>query len=72
MAIGGLYYFKKGRRFVYWADYMISNDMRTKGEFYIAPIFNLLIREGLRVGIDVNTEHEILGTPEDLEQVNER
>lgn len=72
MAIGGLYYFKKGRRFVYWADYMISNDMRTKGEFYIAPIFNLLIREGLRVGVDVNTEHEILGTPEDLEQVNER
>ena len=72
MAIGGLYYFKVGRMFVHCAEYTISNNTRTKGEFYIAPVFNLLIMEGLNVGIDKNTKHEILGTPEDLEQVNER
>ena len=47
-------------------------NIRTKGEFYIAPVFNLLIDQGFNVGIDKNTRHDILGTPEDLEKVNER
>ncbi len=68
-AIGGLYYFKKGSTFVSNAKFMIENDMRTKGEFYIAPVYNLLIDRGLKIGIDKNTRHDILGTPEDLEKL---
>ena len=69
MAIGGLYYFKKGNYFVGAAEHMINNNMRTKGEFYIAPVYNLLIDEGYKIGIDKNTRHDILGTPEDLEKL---
>lgn len=72
LAIGGLYYFKEGSSFVKYAEHMIENNMRTKGEFYIAPVFNMLIDKGYSVGIDKNTRHDILGTPEDLERVSER
>ena len=72
LAIGGLYYFKEGKSFVDCAEHMIENNIRTKGEFYIAPVFNLLIDQRFNVGIDKNTRHDILGTPEDLEKVNER
>ena len=68
-AIGGLYYFKKGSTFVSNAKFMVENDMRTKGEFYIAPVYNLLIDRGKKIGIDKNTRHDILGTPEDLEKL---
>ena len=71
MAIGGLYYFKRGDLFVENARNMIKWDMRTKGEFYIAPIYNLLITQGKKIGIDKNTRHDILGTPEDLEKHSE-
>ena len=69
MAIGGLYYFKQGKMFVESATTMIENNMRSKGEFYIAPVYNLLIDKGYRIGIDRNTRHDILGTPEDLEKI---
>ena len=46
-----------------------THDMRTKGEFYIAPVYNLLIDRGKKIGIDKNTRHDILGTPEDLEKL---
>lgn len=67
-AVGGLYYFKKGSTFVHFAKEQIRYNMRTKGEFYICPVFNLLINAGMRVGIDRNTQHTVLGTPEDLRQ----
>ena len=41
-------------------------------ELDVFTVFNLLINQGFNVGIDKNTRHDILGTPEDLEKVNER
>jgi dTDP-glucose pyrophosphorylase len=67
-AVGGLYYFRHGNLFVKYAHKQIEMNMRTKGEFYICPVYNLLIEDGLKIGIDRNTRHEILGTPEDLER----
>ena len=51
---------------------MIENDLRVNGEFYVAPVYNMLISDGYKVGV-----HNIgscddtmfgLGTPEDLEE----
>lgn len=67
-AVGGLYYFRHGNMFVKYAHKQIEMNMRTKGEFYICPVYNLLIEDGLKIGIDRNTRHEILGTPEDLQR----
>lgn len=67
-AVGGLYYFKKGSTFVQFAEEQIRRDMRTKGEFYICPVFNLLIEAGMKIGVDRNLQHTVLGTPEDLKR----
>ena len=66
-AIGGFYYFKTGKLFVNYATKLIDGKLTTRGEYYIAPMYNLLIDEGLKIGIDRNTKHVILGTPKDLE-----
>ena len=48
---------------------MIAKDIRTNGEFYIAPTYNEFIAEGADIMpyvIPANAMHG-LGTPEDLE-----
>ena len=67
-AVGGLYYYKEGSDFVKYAHQLIDDDNRTKNEFYICPVFNYLIKDGGKIGIDKNTKHLILGTPKDLEK----
>ena len=69
LAIGGLYYWKKGTDFVKYGSEMIERNERINGEFYVAPVFNKLIQKGGNVGIDRNTKHDIMGTPEDLEKL---
>ena len=67
-AIGGFYYFKSGKLFVDYANKLIDRKLTTKGEYYIAPVYNLLINDEYKIGIDRNTKHIILGTPADLER----
>lgn len=66
----GIYNFKTGRDFVQGADQMIRDNLRVNNEFYVAPVYNELIRHGARVGI-VNIGSEAkgmygLGIPADL------
>ena len=65
-AVGGFYYFKTGSMFVKYAEDLVERNMRSKGEFYICPIYNLLLEDGLKIGVDKNDKHLILGTPEDI------
>jgi hypothetical protein len=50
---------------------MIAQNLRVKGEFYVAPVYNQMIAQGETVGIynigTVNNGMYGLGTPEDLE-----
>ena len=67
-AVGGLYYFRKGSDFVRNAKRMVENSQSVKGEYYICPVYNLLIDEfNAQIGIDVNSRHVVLGTPEGLQ-----
>lgn len=63
----GIYYYKTGSQFVKYAEEQIRNNIRTKGEFYICPIYNLMIRDGLKVGIEQVEKMHVLGTPQELE-----
>ena len=67
----GIYNFAKGRDFVRAADRMIELNLRVNGEFYVAPTYNQLIREGKRLVVhNVGKEGAGmygLGIPEDLE-----
>ena len=63
----GVYYYKKGSTFVQYAEEMIEQNIRTKGEFYICPMYNLMIRDNLRVNIHQVEKMHVLGTPAELE-----
>jgi len=67
----GVYNFARGRDFARAAREMIARDLRVNGEFYVAPVYNMLIEQGARIGIH-NIGNEAngmygLGVPADLE-----
>jgi dTDP-glucose pyrophosphorylase len=67
----GVYNFRHGGDFVAAADKMILLDLQVNGEFYVAPVYNLLIESGQKFGIhNVGSDAKGmygLGTPSDLE-----
>jgi dTDP-glucose pyrophosphorylase len=71
-ATTGIYNFKWGHDFVRAAETMIREGLRVNGEFYVAPTYNQLIREGCKVGhYNVGSEGDGmygLGTPADLDR----
>lgn len=60
----GCYYFSKAKYFIESAEYMIKNNLRVKGEFYVAPTFNILIEQGAAIRVFPVEFHFNLGTPE--------
>jgi len=62
----GIYYFAKGSIFCDYADKMIEQDLTTKGEFYITPLYNLLVEDGLKVAHENVEKIHIFGTPEEF------
>lgn len=74
LATIGIYYFRKGKDFVDGAIDMIARNERVNNEFYTCPVYNDLIKRGLRIGvyeIPADAMHG-LGTPEDLAAYLER
>ncbi|CAN5522909.1 glycosyltransferase family 2 protein [soil metagenome] len=65
-ATTGLYYFRTGSDFVKHAEAMIAADERTKGEFYVVPIYNRMIAAGCEIRINLVNDVWVLGTPEEL------
>jgi dTDP-glucose pyrophosphorylase len=67
----GIYNFARGSDFVAAADEMISRNLRVNGEFYVAPVYNLLIEKGAKVIIAATGREGAgmygLGIPEDLQ-----
>ena len=63
----GVYYWRKGKDFVKYAERMISKNIRVNNEFYVCPVFNEAIEDKKIIKThDVNSMWG-LGTPEDLE-----
>ena len=63
----GVYYYKTGRMFVNYAERLIEEDIRVKNEYYICPMYNFLIDDGLKVNIHQTEKMHVLGTPAELE-----
>jgi len=68
----GLYYFKSGREFLKYGKEVIDNNMMVKNEFYIAPMYNLMIRDGMCVTCADTEKMHVLGTPQTLEFFSDR
>ena len=67
LATMGLYYFSRGKDFVWAAEEM----MRRKGflykeMFFIGPAYNEMIRDGINVAISLNKIEAVLGSPEEI------
>lgn len=66
----GIYNFRHGKDFVWAAEQMIARNLRSNGEFYVAPAYNLLVAQNRRIAV-ARTGREYagmygLGIPEDL------
>lgn len=71
----GIYNYKHGRDFVRAAEQMIAANERVNNEFYVAPAYNVLLKEGQEIKVfNVGKEYDGmfgLGTPFDLEKFGE-
>jgi len=63
----GVYYWKKGKDFVKYAERMIGKNIRVNNEFYVCPVFNEAIEDKKIIKIHDVESMWGLGTPEDLE-----
>jgi dTDP-glucose pyrophosphorylase len=62
----GIYFWKKGSDYVKYAEQMISNNIRTNGEFYVCPVFNEAIEDNKKIRVKQIEKMWGIGTPEDL------
>lgn len=69
LSTNGISYWKTGKDFVESCILMISNNDRVNNEFYVAPSYNYLIKNGKKIkNYHIpKEEHFPVGTPEDLE-----
>ena len=65
-ALTGLYHFTYSEDFFEAAESAFSKNETIKGEFYIAPLYNHLIKKGRNLIVDLADEVNILGTPDEL------
>lgn len=66
IATVGYYYWKRGSDFVKYAEQMIEKNIRVNNEFYVCPVFNQAIENGLNIRTFNVQKMWGLGTPEDL------
>jgi len=60
----GIYHFASGSIFLKYANIMLENNITVKNEFYIAPIYNLMLEDGLTVHAAGVQKMYVLGTPD--------
>lgn len=65
-ALVGLYHFKKASYFIEAAEDQINNNKTSKGEYYVAPIYNYLIQKQRNFVLDFVDSFIPLGTPEEV------
>lgn len=66
-ASNGTYYFKKGRYIKKYFKELVDLNINVNGEFYVSLVYNLLIRDGLKINIFEIENMLQWGTPYDLE-----
>lgn len=66
VATCGIYWYRKGADFVWCADLMIKNKLKTNNEYYIAPVYNELINDNKNIIPYYVNKMNGIGTPEDL------
>jgi RpiB/LacA/LacB family sugar-phosphate isomerase len=63
----GVYMFSHGCDFVKAANKMIARNQRTNGEFYICPVYNVLIEQKKKITVEEVDKLHLFGTPEEMD-----
>lgn len=66
IATTGIYYWRRGSDFVKYAEKMIAKNIRVNNEFYVCPVYNEAIEDGLKIKVKDCEKMWGIGTPEDL------
>ena len=66
-ALTGLYHYRRAGDFINAASKALRDNQLTKGEFYVAPLYNVMIARGANLILDHSSVHCILGTPQEYE-----
>jgi dTDP-glucose pyrophosphorylase len=66
IATCGIYWYRRGRDYVKYAEKMIKKNIRVNNEFYIAPVYNELILDKKTLVPFYTNKMWGIGTPEDL------
>jgi glucose-1-phosphate thymidylyltransferase len=70
LAVVGVYYVRDGQWLVRAIEELMARDMQTKGEFYLADAFTVMIDQGARFGVREVSVWEDCGTPQDVLKTN--
>lgn len=65
----GTYYFRSTVQMLNLIEQTIAGNELENGEFYIAPLYNKMIKAGQKIIIDKTDDYICYGTPEELENV---
>ena len=69
-ASNGTYYFKKGSYVKKYFKELLDKKIELNGEYYVSLVYNLMVKDKLRVSI-FEIQHMLQwGTPDDLEEYN--
>ena len=68
LATCGVYYWSRGKDFVWSTEQMIKTNKKINNEFYVCPTYNELIDYGARIVTHHVSRHYPVGTPEDLKK----
>lgn len=63
----GAYYYRKGWQLKKYFDQTIEENVNHNGEYYVTLVYNLLVRDHLRVGFFDTEFVTVFGTPEEVE-----
>lgn len=67
IATAGVYYFRRGKDFIKYAEQMIAKNLKTLGEFYVCPVYNEYIRDSKQIRIFPVKRVWSFSTPKDVE-----
>jgi len=67
-ASAGIYYFRKKSFFDFYANELLNNMPQDIKEAYVSLLYNLMVRDNLRVSVANVLRFICLGTPSDFEQ----
>lgn len=70
LAVIGVYYVRDAGWLLRAIEELMERNMQTKGEFYLADAFNLMIEQGARFGVRQVPVWEDCGTPQAVLQTN--